>query len=315
MHSKYSKRGTHRRAASVGLGNEIEKRDFTGPITLTVIIPHDSDNNTPTPIPQPSPTVLPPEVSTSSPGLTAYPPSPSSPPPPADTSSSSFSTTVSTSSTPTLSATTASVTMSNIPAGVISAGNEPQGVDHTPKLSSGAIAGIVIGCLAVLIIAVVLGLRKRTVNNRLRLRGVWAGSKSLKVRNEGGQSGYEAMSDLTTNGQNSGEKTGFVGMQGASYGPPTSPRALPSAYGSEGVNGGGLASPKVSVLYKTVVARSYVPTLPDELAIKTGEGLKVLQEFDDGWSECMNTAGEVGMVPLECFGRQGGFGRQTSLGR
>lgn len=108
---------------------------------------------------------------------------------------------------------------------------------------------------------------------------------------------------------------GFVGIQGASFGQPTSPRALPSAYGSEGMNGGGLTSPKVSVLYHTVVARSYVPTLPDELAISTGETLKVLQEFDDGWSECMNSAGEAGMVPLECFGKQGGFGRQTSLGR
>lgn len=132
------------------------------------------------------------------------------------------------------------------------------------------------------------------------------------MRDEGG---HEAMSNFTANGQKSRETMGFVGTQGASFGQPPSPRALPSAYGSEGTNGGGLASPKVTVLYQTVVARAYVPTLPDELAISTGETLKVLQEFDDGWSECMNSGGEVGMVPLECFGRQGGFGRQTSLGR
>jgi hypothetical protein len=144
---------------------------------------------------------------------------------------------------------------------------------------------------------------------------VWADSKSLKLRDEGGQSGYEAMSHLTADGEKSGEKKGFVGMQGASFGQPTSPRTLPSAYGSEEMNGGGTASLKVPVLYQTVVARSYVPTLPDELTISTGETLRVLQEFDDGWSECMNSTGEVGMVPLECLGKQGGFGRQTSLGR
>ncbi|XP_006457833.1 hypothetical protein AGABI2DRAFT_148367 [Agaricus bisporus var. bisporus H97] len=201
--------------------------------------------------------------------------------------------------------------ISSSPTGAISAGNDPQDPQHAPKLSSGAIAGIVIGCLVVLIIATALGLRKRTVNNRLKLRGMWAGSKSLQMRNQSRQSRYEAMPDLNNNGEN----MGFVGKQGASLGQPTSPRALPSAYGSEEMNSSGPTSQKIPVLYNTVVARSYVPTLPDELAISTGETLKVLQEFDDGWSECMNSAGEVGMVPLECFGKERGFGRQTSLGR
>jgi len=91
------------------------------------------------------------------------------------------------------------------------------------------------------------------------------------------------------------------------------PRALPSAYGSEsGMNSTGSGSlSQIPVLFTIVVSRSFVPTLPDELSISTGETLKVLQEFDDGWAECMTLSGEVGMVPLECFDRRD-EGRKTS---
>lgn len=85
------------------------------------------------------------------------------------------------------------------------------------------------------------------------------------------------------------------------------PQGLPSAYGSEsGMHSavGSVSPSQMPVLYTIIVSRSFVPTLPDELSISTGETLKVLQEFDDGWAECMTLGGEVGMVPLECFDRQ-----------
>lgn len=219
------------------------------------------------------------------------------------------------------------------------------GANGTVKLSSGAIAGIVIGCLVVLIIAIVFGLRKRTVQNRLKLRGKWISSKSLKLGNNDGKGKgtlqfvprpYTYNPDSTINGQGLGESMGFSGTQGVSFasaatggigydarGPvsPKSmstlglglPQAMPSAYGSDGLNSaGGVVSPttQIPVLYSTVVVRSFVPTLPDELSISSGERLKVLQEFDDGWAECMNMMGETGMVPLECFEKGGGVTSQ-----
>jgi hypothetical protein len=71
------------------------------------------------------------------------------------------------------------------------------------------------------------------------------------------------------------------------------------AIGSAGVVN---SPPAVAAVGKLVtVIRSYVPTLPDELSISTGERLEILQVYDDGWAECMNFSGDVGMIPLECF--------------
>ncbi|KIM62023.1 hypothetical protein SCLCIDRAFT_120249, partial [Scleroderma citrinum Foug A] len=46
---------------------------------------------------------------------------------------------------------------------------------------------------------------------------------------------------------------------------------------------------------------SFVPTLPDELSISTGERVRVINRFDDGWALCENGGGEQGMVPQECL--------------
>jgi Variant SH3 domain len=52
-----------------------------------------------------------------------------------------------------------------------------------------------------------------------------------------------------------------------------------------------------------VVQCTFIPTLPDELSISTGETVRVLGEYDDGWALCANSRGEQGMVPLECLDR------------
>ncbi len=52
---------------------------------------------------------------------------------------------------------------------------------------------------------------------------------------------------------------------------------------------------------------TFVPQLPDELAITPGETLHIRTGFDDGWALCVNSSGEQGMVPLECL--EGGGGR------
>ncbi|KAF7979615.1 hypothetical protein HWV62_41944 [Athelia sp. TMB] len=52
---------------------------------------------------------------------------------------------------------------------------------------------------------------------------------------------------------------------------------------------------------------TFIPCLPDELSISTGETVRVLAEYDDGWAMCVNANGEQGMVPTECLDR--GTGR------
>jgi len=51
------------------------------------------------------------------------------------------------------------------------------------------------------------------------------------------------------------------------------------------------------------VKSTFIPTLPDELPLKMGEMLRVLNVYDDGWALCANRMGEQGMVPLDCLDR------------
>jgi len=60
-----------------------------------------------------------------------------------------------------------------------------------------------------------------------------------------------------------------------------------------------------------LVRVTFVPQLPDELAITPGETLYIRVEFDDGWALCANTRGEQGMVPSECL--EGGGGQSAEL--
>ncbi|KAG5650496.1 hypothetical protein H0H81_012052 [Sphagnurus paluster] len=50
---------------------------------------------------------------------------------------------------------------------------------------------------------------------------------------------------------------------------------------------------------------TFIPTLPDELHISTGEVIRIHAEYDDGWSLCSNARLEMGMVPLECLDTSG----------
>jgi len=53
--------------------------------------------------------------------------------------------------------------------------------------------------------------------------------------------------------------------------------------------------------YSTTIVCTFIPSLPDELAISIGETLRVLAGYEDGWSLCMNCRGKQGMVPNECL--------------
>lgn len=52
---------------------------------------------------------------------------------------------------------------------------------------------------------------------------------------------------------------------------------------------------------EAIVKCTFVPTLPDELSITTGERVFVVEEYDDGWNLCANARGERGMVPRDCL--------------
>lgn len=52
---------------------------------------------------------------------------------------------------------------------------------------------------------------------------------------------------------------------------------------------------------EAMVKCTFVPTLPDELSITTGERIFIVEQYDDGWDLCANVRGERGMVPRECL--------------
>jgi len=72
---------------------------------------------------------------------------------------------------------------------------------------------------------------------------------------------------------------------------------------------GAVGSSSAAVVYE------FIPTLPDELSITTGEVVRVVSEFDDGWAFCANTRGEQGMVPLECLNRGSSLAVNNSSSR
>jgi len=74
----------------------------------------------------------------------------------------------------------------------------------------------------------------------------------------------------------------------------------PSAYLSPPAPGGPALSPETATVRST-----FIPTLPDELSISTGEVVRIMSAYDDGWALCSNARQEVGMVPLECLDRGG----------
>jgi len=182
-----------------------------------------------------------------------------------------------------------------------------------PKLPAGAIVGIVLGGIFLLAIVIIIVLRRRSVNKRLRLRA-WASTPPpfLWIDPEKGlgpitntkssfiQTPVNSRNVLsgTTQGQ------GLTNAQSsrASIAIPARP---PTAFG---INSDyNLSTPSTgsptSSSERSVVVAMFIPKLPDELSITIGETLRVLSEFDDGWVVCSNSRGEVGMVPVECLAR------------
>jgi len=86
----------------------------------------------------------------------------------------------------------------------------------------------------------------------------------------------------------------------ASYNNPTY-----SAPVSPSVASGGQTyhSSETSGKLTAIIRCTFIPSLPDELSITTGETVTIVNEYDDGWALCANVRGEQGMVPVECLAK------------
>jgi len=133
-------------------------------------------------------------------------------------------------------------------------------------------------------------IRQRSMRNRkLRRQTQWLGGNSYGAANTMVESSPGAS---------------FARAQQAALSRPAVPAAVvpvpPAAYNTG-------ATPVVSAGGATATVRyEFIPSLPDELSITTGEIVRVVSEYDDGWALCKNARGDQGMVPLECLDRSAG---------
>ena len=50
------------------------------------------------------------------------------------------------------------------------------------------------------------------------------------------------------------------------------------------------------------IRRPFVPTMGDEMAVKPGDEVRIVQRFDDGWAVAENVAtGAHGHIPIDCL--------------
>lgn len=88
--------------------------------------------------------------------------------------------------------------------------NEGSNALLTPPLPKGGIAGIVIGCLILLLLGLFFGLRKRFQRNRLRLRGMWTRNRIIGLPTLIPGNSYEpkSYSDMTSAENGASQVTG-----------------------------------------------------------------------------------------------------------
>ncbi|KAH9950195.1 hypothetical protein B0H21DRAFT_560296 [Amylocystis lapponica] len=215
----------------------------------------------------------------------------------------------------------------------------------TSGLSHGAIGGIVAACFAVALLAGIVISRKCRRSRRAARRSTWLDTKypfaggsekpsAADIPRASGipapSSGDDSWATFETfapgGAQQPRQKQGQGQAQWQPGPPPAEPQwqpvvpvlSVPSpppmAYNSPAAPAQPSA-PAAAPAAFAMVRSTFVPTLPDELSIGTGERVRVCAEYDDGWALCRNMRGEQGVVPLECLQReraQGGLQVQTA---
>jgi hypothetical protein len=207
------------------------------------------------------------------------------------------------------------------------------GARHHPGLSAGAIAAIVIVILLAMGASAFFLLRGRLIQRRTARRATWTanawGHPTADTSSEKGaaethqisQSDIGAAPGATSTRGNEGGSAQLQVLIIARKSPPpyipqTGEVPVTQLRSQNSPVYSSAPSPQPSAVRtvasvstqgsKALVRVTFVPQLPDELAITPGETVYIRTEFDDGWAWCDNTRGEQGMVPLECLEGGGG---------
>ncbi|ESK90201.1 sh3 domain protein [Moniliophthora roreri MCA 2997] len=253
------------------------------------------------------------------------------------TSSSSSSTTIaSTSTSVTLTSTPVSPSASAIPQTSVSPTTSPTAGSEnaqstslgTRALSGGAIAGIAIAVVIVVSVIIVFLVRKRMVEHRKDKRTNWLGPSPVIPPPPPAMTtvplatpAVEAFKDAYARSASPPPPVPPVpqnlvpgsGGQGSVAIPPPAPAFAPAAPLVAPPPPSSFNNPPI--VGGTIVKCTFIPNLDDELWITTGEIIKVLQEYDDGWAFCENSQMQRGMVPLECLDQGGKRESRPNLSR
>ena len=203
------------------------------------------------------------------------------------------------------------------------------------KGSSGPSGGVIAAIVTILLLALCavtfFVLRRRQIRRRVARRATWTTNLTPQPNLDSLEKGS---SDAPIEVANQSSKAGGNGQEKAPspvrniarkpplpYSPvsPTAPSQTRS--NSPDAGAPSVRSASVSVVTTTptqdtsaLVRMTFIPQLPDELAITPGETLYIQTEYDDGWAFCVNAGGKEGMVPLECLeGGQGQFAGASHL--
>lgn len=262
------------------------------------------------------------------------------------TSSSVVSTT---STTPTISHPTNTPTTSSIapatsatatPLSSSGASNADAASGASNGVSGGAIAAIVSILVVALLGIILFFVRKMFIRKRQLKRGTWgagAFAKHTEFAPAEGEKTYDnaagfmpgAGSDSPSFGAygaaSLGQQQSRFSQQAPIAPPPMAYNNLPPpsvvhppslAPGMGGAAAVGMertaAAPTPT---DALIKCTFIPSLPDELSITTGETVRVVAEYDDGWAMCANARGEQGMVPIECLDQSKGAGDSGSGGQ
>ncbi|KAH9484436.1 hypothetical protein JR316_0003918 [Psilocybe cubensis] len=201
----------------------------------------------------------------------------------------------------------------------------------TNELPGGAIAAIVIVVIISFVGGILYLMRSKSRRTRMKLRPLWTQSKALNkpvgissatYPFEPVESAYPATETRQVPSRTSGLS---ISIPAASVSvPPTSYNSDSNSSISANIVSATSTLPPTLAVYSpgaksapspfsAVVSSSFITRLPDELSIAVGERLRVLAEYDDGWSLCMNSTGEQGMVPNECLNRGGGLSQRPTM--
>ncbi|KAJ7572076.1 hypothetical protein C8J56DRAFT_994145 [Mycena floridula] len=166
----------------------------------------------------------------------------------------------------------------------------------TRSLPAGAIVGLVIGGVIIVLAVGILLLRSRFVKARNQRRATWLNQGGIgNVATVGGSTFAPASNSFAAAEKYPTERPD---VEVNVYRPPVPP---PTSYNNPVSPRTPFAAAPVSSEEGARVKFTFIPSLPDELSISNGEVVVVLQEFDDGWALCRNGRGQEGMVPLECL--------------